>query len=135
MSEVSDVFLDKAQESLMGAASEFGNGRYNNAANRAYYACFQAAIAALDLADLRPPGERTAWGHGFVQAQFAGVLINRRKLYPAAFRDVLSHLQRVRDQADYEIADVSQTQASRVLSRARAFVGAVVAQAAGGTST
>ena len=46
MSDLSDAFLSKARESLEGATSELVNGRYNNAANRAYYACFQAAIAA-----------------------------------------------------------------------------------------
>ena len=40
-------FLAKAQESLAGAESEFAAGRYNNCANRCYYACFQAAIHAL----------------------------------------------------------------------------------------
>ena len=42
-----DLYTDKAQESLAGAESEFANGRYNNCANRCYYACFQTAIAAL----------------------------------------------------------------------------------------
>ncbi len=42
-----DIFLDKALECLAGAESEFANGRYNNCANRCFYACFQAAIAAL----------------------------------------------------------------------------------------
>ena len=46
MSEPS-VYLAKAEESLLGAASELAQGRYNNSVNRAYYACFQAAIAAL----------------------------------------------------------------------------------------
>lgn len=32
-------FLAKALESLQGAESELANKRYNNAANRAYYAC------------------------------------------------------------------------------------------------
>jgi len=41
------VYLAKAEESLVGAASELAHGRYNNSVNRAYYACFQAAIAAL----------------------------------------------------------------------------------------
>ncbi len=39
MTDVSDAFFDKARESLTGAASEFGNARYNNVVNRAYYAC------------------------------------------------------------------------------------------------
>ncbi len=49
------AYLAKAEESLAGAEREFAAGAYNNCANRAYYACFQAAIAALDLADIRPP--------------------------------------------------------------------------------
>jgi hypothetical protein len=47
MIEVDAVFLDKAREALAGAESEFVNGRYNNCANRCYYASFQAAIHAL----------------------------------------------------------------------------------------
>jgi hypothetical protein len=74
------LFLEKAVESLTGAESEALNGRYNNSANRSYYATFQAAIAALILAGTRPPGGAD-WGHGYVAAQFDG-LINRRKLYP-----------------------------------------------------
>ena len=44
------IYLLKAQESLSGAQSEFANYRFNNCANRCYYACFQAAIAALQHA-------------------------------------------------------------------------------------
>jgi len=66
VSDLSDAFLVRARESLLGAESEFVNGRYNNVANRAYYACFQAAIAALVLADIRPPGGKADWSHQFV---------------------------------------------------------------------
>jgi uncharacterized protein (UPF0332 family) len=132
VSETSDVFLRKARESLAGATSELANGRYNNAANRAYYACFQAAIAALESAGLHPPAGK-GWSHAFVQAQFAGVLIGRRKAYPAALRDTLGRAQQLRNQADYERADVGLAQAARGLSRARAFVEAVMAHATGGT--
>jgi uncharacterized protein (UPF0332 family) len=48
------VYLSKANESLAGATSELVNGRYNNTANRAYYAVFQAAIAALMQAGIAP---------------------------------------------------------------------------------
>lgn len=79
------AFLTKAEENLASATSEFVNGRYNACANRCYYACFQAAIAALMQAGIRPPrGAQGAWGHAFVQAQFAGELVNRRKLYAAS---------------------------------------------------
>ena len=128
MSEFSDAFLSKARESLAGAESEFMNARYNNVANRAYYACYQAAVAALELASVRPPGGVNRWSHGFVQSQFAGLLVNRRKRYPAALRDALSTLVDLREQADYEVDPIGRTQASRLLARARAFVTAVVAQ-------
>jgi uncharacterized protein (UPF0332 family) len=40
-------YLAKAQESLAGADSELAHRRFNNCVRDAYYACFQAAIAAL----------------------------------------------------------------------------------------
>jgi uncharacterized protein (UPF0332 family) len=61
------IFRAKAIESLAGAESEFVNGRFNNCANRCYYATFQAAIAALLRQGIQPGSERT-WGHPFVQA-------------------------------------------------------------------
>jgi uncharacterized protein (UPF0332 family) len=87
--QIDQVFLAKAQESLAGAESEFTNGRYNNCANRCYYACFQAAVAALSRAGIRPSGQGAEWGHAFVQARFAGELINRRKVYPSSLRGFL----------------------------------------------
>lgn len=68
MSEIGEVFLAKARESLEGTASELANGRHNNAANRSYYASFQAAIAALDLAGIHPPGARRSGGMGSSKA-------------------------------------------------------------------
>lgn len=126
MSEVAEAFLHKSAESLAGAESEFLNGRYNNAANRAYYACFQAAIAALDGASIRPSGRKSEWGHDFVQSQFAGVLIHRRKRYPTALRGALGEMHALREQGDYQLADVSRIQAARALVVAREFVAAVM---------
>lgn len=74
MSDFSDAMLAKAQESLAGTISEYEQNRYNNAANRAYYACFQAAISALNVAGMRPPGGKDEWSHGLVQSQFVGLL-------------------------------------------------------------
>jgi len=54
-------FLLKAHEALASAECDLGYKRYNSAANRAYYACFHAAIAALIDAGVRPEG---MWGHG-----------------------------------------------------------------------
>ncbi len=85
MSEAEQVFLLKAQESLAGAEAEFASARYNNCANRCYYACFQAAIAALERAGIRPRTAQPQWGHAFVQSEFVSQLINRRKLYPTGY--------------------------------------------------
>lgn len=126
MSELEDIFLAKARESLAGAHSELVNRRYNNCANRNYYACFQAAIAALDRAGIRPRGARPDWGHDFVQAQFVGQLINRRKLYPVALRGILLHTMNLRHDADYNRRMVGQTEAIRAVRQTRQFVQAVM---------
>ncbi len=117
------VFLRKADESLTGANSEFANGRYNNCANRCYYACFQAAIYALLEAGFRP--RNAQWGHDVVQAEFVGRLLNRRKRYPAALRDTLFRNRSLRQEADYGATDVTETQASRALRRTREFLRAI----------
>ncbi len=119
------IFLVKAEESLAGADSEYLNGRYNNCANRSYYACFQAAIAALMQAGIGTSGRTGQWGHGYVQAQFVGQLINRRKLYPASLREVLTRNLELRLVADYRKDEVTATQARRALRRARDLVAAV----------
>jgi uncharacterized protein (UPF0332 family) len=117
-----DSFLQKAEESLAGAESEFVNSRYNNAANRCYYACFQAAIHALIAAGIQPAGGREEWGHDFVQAQFNGQLINRRKLYPAALRGTLDQNYRLRVVADYWAQAVGETRAIRAIRRTKEFL-------------
>jgi uncharacterized protein (UPF0332 family) len=123
-------YLDKALESLAGAESEFANDRYNNTANRAYYAVFQAAIAALQQAGIQPA--RDAWSHEFVPAQFDGVLINRRHLYPTELRGVLSRNAGIRLSADYDEDPVTKTEASRALRRSRTFVHAIQMGGGGG---
>lgn len=119
------AWLAKAEENLASAASEFANGRYNACANRCYYACFQAAIAVLLRAGIRPQAASGDWGHAFVQFQFAGQLIARRKTYPAALRDSLPRLLTLRETADYEATPVSRIQASRAVTRAQEFLAAM----------
>jgi uncharacterized protein (UPF0332 family) len=116
------LYLAKAEESLRTAESEFANGRYNSCANRCYYACLQAAIAALLAEGIRARGQ---WSHEFVQGQFVGVLINKRKRYDPELRRVLADNQSLRDKADYRPELVTATQANRALRRSRLFVSAV----------
>ena len=117
------TFWEKALENIDSAASEFTNRRYNASANRAYYACFQAAIVALLRAGIQPQAGQ--WGHAFVQSQFAGQLVTRRKSYPSSLRDTLPRLEELRERADYRTAHVSQAQALRALRRAQEFIDAI----------
>lgn len=113
-------YLAKAGESLRGAERAFTEARYNNCANRAYYACFQAAIAALQRANITPPGG--VWSHAFVPAQFEGMLIYRRKLYPTTLRGVLEHAYDLRVKADYAERFVTRAEAARLVRRTRLFM-------------
>jgi uncharacterized protein (UPF0332 family) len=119
-------FLLKAEENLAAAEREFVDGRYNACANRCYYACFQAAIAALRRAGVGTRDER--WGHDRVGGQFAGLLVNRRKLYSPELRDVLSQTSDLRQTADYTARQVTEREASRSLRRARRFVTEVLSR-------
>jgi uncharacterized protein (UPF0332 family) len=115
MIERDRMFLTKAKESLAGAESEFINNRFNNCANRAYYAVFQAAIHALLEAGVRPPGAVDHWGHDFVQARSVGELINKRKRYPADLRAVLEQNYRLRAAGDYGRDHITDVRAARAV--------------------
>src|SRR5579859_2952904 len=74
-------------------------------------------------------GSDYAWtcplrGHAFVQAQFLGQQINRRKLYPTKFRHTLEQNDRLRVTADYAGDRVTEIRSARATRRAEEFVGA-----------
>src|SRR2546426_12108827 len=98
MVDIAELYLEKARASLAGAQSELEQRRFDNAANRAYYSCFQAAVAALIRDPIRPTG--ATLDHAFVQARFVGDLINRRKRYPPDLRDTLSATMHQRHKPD-----------------------------------
>lgn len=124
-------YLAKASESLASARADVRARRYNSAANRAYYAAFQAAVAALIRAGLRPTNDD--WSHRFVMSQFSGKLIRRRKLLSAALRSTLGELFDRRVTADYSAEDVSAGDARGAVKRAGRLVGAVSAAAGPGS--
>jgi uncharacterized protein (UPF0332 family) len=119
-----NAWLSKAEESLASAQADFDAGRFNSCARGTYYACFQAAVAALITEDVVAP----RWGHAYVQAQFSGVLIRRRKRYPTGLREALPLALQLRLRADYQEASVSQRLAGRQLEQARNIVGSVKEQ-------
>ena len=123
-----DLYLAKAAESLASAESDFAAGRYNSCANRAYYACFQAAIIALLREGIGPSPRDRQWRHAAVQAQFAEQLVRRRKLFPAALAEALGRLVILRGTADYQPDSITGAQAARAPERAGDFVTAVRGQ-------
>lgn len=123
---IGDIYIKKAEDSLAGAGSECAAGRFDNCANRAYYACFQAAVAALVHARIGPLNQAGQWSHDFVQVRFVGELVNRRKRFPSTMRQTLITGLRLRQTADYKNERVKPIQAMRGLARAQEFVAAVV---------
>jgi len=112
-------FLAKAKENLTVAEWSYENDHYNASANRAYYAAFQAAMAALANAGII---EKHRISHGAVQSLFVTELTRRRKIYPSHLKSYLTDLQRIRDDADYELGTVSKKKASTQLKQAKEFV-------------
>lgn len=105
----SERYLTKARESLASAEADVAAGRHNSAANRAYYAAFQAAVAALAHYGVSP--DKADWRHRFVISQFSSKLIRRRKVSPTNVRGTLSVLFNHRVMADYRADNVSERMA------------------------
>ncbi|MBI4236418.1 MAG: HEPN domain-containing protein [Chloroflexi bacterium] len=105
---------------MAGAEAEAGGRRYNNAANRLYYACFLAAVAALIQAGVNP--KREEWTHRAVHTEFQGVLINRRHVYDQSLRGFFRELWALRVQADYASQPVSAGTVDAMLLHGRSFV-------------
>ncbi len=110
--------LSRAVESLKAAELCLNESLVNSAANRAYYAMFQAAQAALEAEGFA----RSEWSHRGLHASFNRDLIHQRKLYPRVLRDYLTSALAVRQAADYGESGISAKIARRVVRRASEFV-------------
>lgn len=115
------AYLSKSKESLASAKDNLKSKRYNSCANRAYYACYQASVAALTAHGVTPPSKKRRWEHDIVQTQISN-LIRRKKVLPAKHRSTLSELMTTRIKADYEEHNVPQRDARRGLKTATEFV-------------
>jgi uncharacterized protein (UPF0332 family) len=123
MPEFDDVFLEKAVSALAGAESELAEGRYDNVANRCYYACFQAAVVALEPTNRRHASAMDAFGGA--SAIRRGVNQPSEAISESPPRCFLSEVAAVRQTADYSRRRVSESEARQVLRRSREFVAAV----------
>jgi len=116
----SRLFLAKARESLASAEADLQAERFNSAANRAYYAVYQAAVSLLIWHGIRPRGR--SWEHRFVMSEFSGKLVARRKVVSGQLSGKLELLFTTRLVADYDQESVSRRQADRAVREARHFV-------------
>ncbi len=113
------IFLEKAKENLKMAQISFEHECYNSCANRAYYAAFQAAIAALCDKGI----SKGKFEHKWVQAEFSEKLIKRQKVYPGKLKSYLMEMQFLRNTADYQHEPVSRKDASDQLRKAAEMIG------------
>ena len=112
------LFLAKAQSNLQAAERDRAQRAFDPCVSRAYFAAFQAAIAALlALADYRRRGHY--WDHGEVAAEFTRRLIRQRKVFGGELASILDDLKTRRHQADYSTFSMSDKIAQRMLNKAR----------------
>jgi uncharacterized protein (UPF0332 family) len=123
------VFFAKSEESLVSSEADFVANRFNRCARGSYYAAFQAAIAALIAEQILARGK---WGHDFVQSEFGGRLVYRRKTYEAGFRALLPAAMRLRADADYTESRIHRRDIAPVLEEVRRLVAAVRRNVNGG---
>lgn len=123
-----EVYLQKAQSNLRVAEMAYHAGEYDPAVSRAYYAVFQAEIAALlKLTDFRP----RQWGHDRVPAEFNRRLIHQQKVFPTSLRFLHSDLLGRRHIADYEVEQIGQLVAERCIRKAQEMVSTITRRLTG----
>ncbi|AHE99170.1 HEPN domain-containing protein [Thioalkalivibrio paradoxus] len=114
-----DAFLGKAARAITSAKLLLEDGDVDGACNRAYYAMFDAAKAALlHAATADPPVGRT---HGGLIAAFSLHLV-KTGLLPVALGRSLNRAHEVRQVADYTGDQVSEEQARDMIEQAEFFV-------------
>lgn len=117
------IWMDKATENLTAAQLCCDHGLFNACANRLYYAMFHGGIAALIKNGVPLPPKNI--GHGWVQSNFSGQLIHRRKVFAAKYRPYPSDSYWIRVTADYEASPISKKLVSTELKKAKEFINAI----------
>jgi uncharacterized protein (UPF0332 family) len=116
----SAALMKKADRALASAHLLLNAGDTDGACNRAYYAMFDAARAAL-ANEVQPETSKT---HGGLIAAFGLQLVKPGRL-PKALGRMLNRAEEVRLLADYTGGSVEPADARELLSQAEAFVDAV----------
>lgn len=113
--------MDKAQKALASARILLDASDTDGATNRAYYAMFDAAIAALSWAGAEQSPPKT---HGGLIASFGQKLVRTGKL-DATFGRALNRVQELRLTADYLAEPVPLDKAKWAIQEANNFVAAI----------
>jgi uncharacterized protein (UPF0332 family) len=124
-----EAYLIKARDNIAVAEAALAARHYDAVANRAYYAAFQAAVAALWVEGIRPPRDQHGTlSHTAVQGEWAGRLVYRRKRYAPQLRTALTVLYEWRVKGDYRVQHVDTREALRAYNLAALLVQAVEAR-------
>jgi uncharacterized protein (UPF0332 family) len=115
--------MDKARKALASARILLDAGDTDGATNRAYYAMFDPAIAALVWAGT-DVGQSPPKTHGGLIAIFGQKLVTTGKV-PTEFGRALNRVQELRLTADYLAGPVSPANARWAIEEADRFVVAV----------
>lgn len=116
----STEFLVKAGTAAKSARVLLEAGDFDGACNRAYYAMFDAARAAL-LSSAAPVEAEVARTHGGLVAAF-GLHLVKTGVVDASLGRALNQAQQVRKIADYTGDSVERDVAERVVAEAGEFV-------------
>lgn len=116
-------YMQKAERALTSAQLLLADGDLDGACNRAYYAMFDAAHAALlaSGADSNPGETKT---HRGLIAAFGKHLVSNGRI-PSEFGKALNQVERIRLLADYTGEDIDDEAARWALTRASDFVAAI----------
>jgi uncharacterized protein (UPF0332 family) len=117
---MTDDLLNRARQAAQSARTLLESGDPNGAVNRAYYAMFHAAHAALEHRGIEIASSK----HGILVARFGEHLV-KTGLLPRALGTSLNRTLELRQKADYGSGEVPRADAERSLSEAEAFVTAV----------
>lgn len=116
-------YMQKAERALASARLLLVDGDLDGACNRAYYAMFDAAHAALLASGANSnPGETKT--HRGLIAAFGKHLVSTGRI-PSEFGKALNQVERIRLLADYTGEDIDEQAAQWALERATDFLVAV----------
>ena len=117
--------MRKARQALASSRVLLDAGDYNGACNRAYYAMFYSAHAALEIAEAIKPGA-VVKTHGGLISIFSQKLVLAARIEEARGR-ALSKVYDMRLVADYEGDPLEFDDAMWAIDEAQIFVDAVQA--------